>query len=179
VSRELRAFSATIPAGTLQSAPGLFDMSFPTRVVDEIQVFVPSGPNGTVGFAFANAGTKVIPYNQGGFIVANNEVIPIVLTHQVTSGSWQLVGYNNGAFDHTIFVRFYLSLPQDFGATVDEQLTLADLSTGGFSGGVAADLTAVEAQSQAEAAFLPPIAIPIPNSVGGIVARPPARFPGQ
>jgi hypothetical protein len=143
VARELRAFSATVPAGTPQSAPVTFDMSFPTRIVDNIAVFIPPGANGVVGFAIANAGIPIIPYNQPAFLVGNGEVVPIPLTDQITSGSWQLVAYNAGQYPHTLYVRFYLSLVVAGGTTMVELPSLSDLSSGfgdGGAGGVEAPI---------------------------------------
>lgn len=113
MSRELRAFSATIPAGTPLAAPVTRDLSFPSRVVDRIDIMVPPGNNGLVGFQIANAGIAVIPANLGGFLTANGETLIWPLEQQIDSGSWQLIGYNLGVYDHTLYVRFLLSLVQE------------------------------------------------------------------
>lgn len=110
MAREIRAFAATIPAGTPIAAPIKFDMSFPVRAVDGLEIIIPSGPNGFVGFAVTNSGQPVIPYNAGAFIVGNNEKIAWPLSDQITSGSWGLLGYNTGRYAHTIYVRFMLDL---------------------------------------------------------------------
>lgn len=111
MAREIRQFSATIPAGTLTAAPFTQDMSFPARVVDSVEIVVPSGENGFVGWRLENSGVPVIPYDSDEWIVASGENIAWPLDGYITSGSWQLTGYNTGTFDHTVYVRFLLSLP--------------------------------------------------------------------
>ncbi len=110
MAREIRQFTAVIPAGTLQSAPFRKDMSFPPRQVDTVEIRVPPGPSGLVGFALQNSGLTVIPYNSDEFIVTAADSITWALDGQITSGSWQLLGYNTGTNDHAVYVRFLLSL---------------------------------------------------------------------
>jgi hypothetical protein len=174
VATELRAYSATIPAGTLQAAPATFDMSFPTRQVDNITVFVPPGNNGTVGFWIANAGVPMIPYNPGGFLVGNNEVIPLPLTDQITSGSWQLIGFNLGQFPHTLYVRFYLSvIPLVAGAAGVPDL--AALSSDGGGAGLGGQVAPQTGPQPSVPGPVPVLTNPSP--VGGFVGPPPAPLP--
>lgn len=128
MAREVRAYAATIPAGTPASAPIVVDMSFPTRIVEELEILIPPGPNGLVGFRVANAGVPVIPYNVGGWIIANNETLHIPLEGQITSGSWQLVGYNTGVYDHTIYPRFLLAVAGGGAVALSAPTSAADLS---------------------------------------------------
>lgn len=115
MAREIRAFNVTIPAGTLQSAGFTSDLSFPARIVQQIDVLVPPGPRGEVGFAIGSAGRPVIPEQTGQFIVTDDEVIHWPLENYIDSGSWTFFGYNTGAFPHTIYVRFQLGLVQQPG----------------------------------------------------------------
>lgn len=107
---EIRSFQPTIPAGTAIATPFTFNMSFPPRVVDRIQVKVPSGPRGTVGFAIGSSGVAVIPFQANQWIVADNDDFDWPLDDFWDSGSWTFFGYNLGQFPHTIYVRFLLSL---------------------------------------------------------------------
>jgi len=102
-------------------------MSFPTRQVDRVDVLVPPGNNGQVGFQIANAGIPVIPYNTGAFLFANGELLAMPLIGAITSGSWQLIAYNTGQFDHKLFVRFYLTVIYSAGG-VDMAQTVSQLA---------------------------------------------------
>jgi hypothetical protein len=77
--------------------------------VDWIEVEVPDGPNGQVGFYLASSNQQVIPFRAGAtplWIVSNGRVFHWDLVGQATSGDWQLVAYNTGAFPHTLAVHF-------------------------------------------------------------------------
>ena len=110
MASEVRAFTLTIPAGTPSTAPIITDVSFPPRRVDGIEIIVPSGPSGLVGFAVLNSGVRVIPYQSDPWIITSGESINWPLERQIDSGSWQVAGYNTGVNQHQIFFRFLLSL---------------------------------------------------------------------
>lgn len=107
---EVRAFQVTIPHGTASSSPQTTDLSMPSRIVRSIRVRIPPGPRGNVGFAISVAGTAILPWNAGEWIIGDDEVIDWPLARQITSGAWQLMGYNDGIFDHTLYVQFLLDL---------------------------------------------------------------------
>lgn len=117
MAQEIRQFAVKIPAGTAISAGFKADMSFPPRVVTEIDVRVPPGPRGEVGFSIGSAGVAVIPYQSGQYIVTDDASIKWPLEGYIDSGSWTLFGYNTGSFDHTIYVTFLLATQQQAGAT--------------------------------------------------------------
>lgn len=107
MTTEIRDFTVTIPAGTLQSAGFTAPLSFPARIVTQINVRVPPGPRGEVGFAIGTGGLNVLPYGQGTFIVTDNEDLEYQLTDTIQSGAWQLLAYNTGAYDHTLRIYFF------------------------------------------------------------------------
>jgi hypothetical protein len=110
VSSEVRSYTLTIPAGTTQAAPASLDCTFPPRRVDTIEVIAPPGSNGAVGFYIANSNLRVIPFQSDAWLIVNNEKIVWQLDGYIDSGSWQVVGYNTGAQQHSLYFRFLLSL---------------------------------------------------------------------
>lgn len=128
MAREIRAYGLTVPAGTLATAPVSKDMSFPPREVDSVEIVIPPGPNGTVGFALQNSHVTVIPYGSDEWIISNNEIMTWPLDGYIDSGDWQLVAWNNGTFDHSIYVRFLLSLPTPPG-TIGTGVRIIDSDT--------------------------------------------------
>lgn len=110
MAAEIRQFTAVIPAGTPQAAPVRVPMTFPPRIVRQVEIRVPPGPSGLVGFALQNSGLTVIPYASDAFIVTAADAINWPLDGYITSGDWQLLGYNTGANDHAVYVRFLLDL---------------------------------------------------------------------
>ena len=107
---EIRQYSVTIPAGTQIEAPFRKDVSFPSRIVQQVEITVPPGPSGLMGFALQNSGVTIIPYGSDPFIVASDERMIWPLHGYVDSGSWQIQGYNLDLFPHTVYVRFLLGL---------------------------------------------------------------------
>lgn len=129
MAQEIRQFTAVIPAGTAKTAPVRVDMSFPPRQVDTVEIRVPPGPSGLVGFALQNSGVTIIPYQSDAFIVTAADYISWPLHGFVTSGSWQLLGYNTGTSDHAIYVRFLLSLPWSTPPGAPALIDSTDLSS--------------------------------------------------
>lgn len=117
MAEEIRRFGVTIPAGTAKSAGFTADLSFPARIVTEIEIRIPPGPRGEVGFAIGAAGTPVIPVQPGAYIVGNDEPISWPLEGFWDSGSWTFYGYNTGRYPHTLEVRFLVDLPQEKAAS--------------------------------------------------------------
>lgn len=107
---EIHVFQVTIPAGTLKGTPQKTTLTMPPREVNKVVIRVPPGPRGEVGFALGSSGVAVFPREAGTFVVTDDEVIPWDVESQWNSGSWQLFGYNTGSFDHTIEIRFHVSL---------------------------------------------------------------------
>lgn len=99
-------YACLIPAGTAEASPVTIDLVMPACQVVEIDIRVPPGPSGVMGFALGSAGQQVLPRGDGQWIVTDDEVIPWQLDALWDSGSWQLYGYNTGTYDHTVYVRF-------------------------------------------------------------------------
>ena len=138
------AFSVTIPAGTQQAAPLTHDLSFDAAVVSQVEVVVPPGPLGNVGWFIGAAGQQVIPRESGSWIVTDDEVVKWPVSGLHDSGSWQITAYNTGSHDHTLSVRF-LTVPvadagQGGGGTAP--IPTGDISNPGVdnTGGVGSSL---------------------------------------
>lgn len=124
---EIREFQVTVPAQTAQSAGFSVPITFPARVVDEIDIRVPPGPNGQMGFAIGTSGMPVIPAQLGSWIIANDQEIDWPLQGYWDSGSWEVFAYNLGNYPHTLYLTFLLSLVQS-QATSPAPIGAADLS---------------------------------------------------
>lgn len=111
MASEVYEFVVTVTAGTAKTATAKTPMGMPARVVERIEVRIPPGPRGEVGFQLGSGGLQIVPLNAGTFIVADDERLSFDLTDQLTSGAWQLIAYNTGVFDHTLYVRFFCSVP--------------------------------------------------------------------
>lgn len=146
---ELYVFDVTVPAGTAKAAPQVTDLAMPVRRVDQVTVRIPPGPGGEVGFQLAAADMQMIPVNTGAWVVADAEVIPWRFVNLIESGAWQMIAYNTGNYDHTLQVRFEVSLP--YGPAPSPVPAVPDL-TGMSSEVSAADVAALIAAEDAAGA---------------------------
>lgn len=106
MSDRVEWFSITIPANTLKASPQTFPCAFHEGEVTEVDVIVPPGPKGTVGFYVAAGGSQYIPRTSGSFVVADSVYIQWPLKHAINSGAWSVVAYNTDVISHTIEVSF-------------------------------------------------------------------------
>jgi hypothetical protein len=97
-------------AGTTVAAPLTTVLTMPPRIVREVRVRIPPGPRGQVGWYLASGGVQVVPWLKGTYIVADDETIDWPLEGQIESGAWQLVAYNTGSYDHTLYLTFLLDV---------------------------------------------------------------------
>lgn len=129
MAREVRRFPVTIPAGTASAAPITFGLTFPPRVVAEVEIVVPPGPRGEVGFQLAMSGFQVLPVETGQYFVTDDEVIHWPLEGQVDSGAWQVIAYNTGTYPHTLEFRFLVDLVSVATVATPAPISGADLSS--------------------------------------------------
>jgi hypothetical protein len=108
MATEIRSYDVTVPANTLPTAPLVQSFPMPPRIVDAIQIVVPPGPSGLVGFAVTASGLTVIPYASAQWIITAAENITWPLERQIDSGAWGVRAYNTGTNDHAIYFRFLL-----------------------------------------------------------------------
>lgn len=108
MATEIRAYTVTIPAGTLPTAPAQLDVSFPAMITDAIEWHQPRGAQGLVGWRITSGGAQVLPKNQGAFIITDGQQGTWALEDLHTSGKWEVTGYNTGTFPHSVNVRFHV-----------------------------------------------------------------------
>ena len=120
----VRQKTATIPAGTAKSSPVTIDVSIGDFEIESIDLEVPPGPAYQMGFYLALSGQQVIPYDAGQFIVWDDQSKNWPLVNQVTTGRWQIVGYNTGKYDHMVVVRFHVNSLGDRPTPPVPQITI-------------------------------------------------------
>ena len=107
---ELRVFTVTVATGTTKAAPQKTAITTPPRVVTKVEVMVPPGPRGCVGFQVAVSGNPLYPVNPTAWVVTDDDTVTITPQDAPTSGAWYLNAYNTGTYTHTLQVRLYLDL---------------------------------------------------------------------
>jgi len=131
MATEVYAFQVTIPVGTPIATPLRQAITIPVRKVDVLEVKIPPGPSGVMGFAITMRGINVMPLVAGTWIVTDNEEIRWPIDELPTSGDWQLSGYNTGDWPHTVFLRWLVGQPDAIpAATLLTSTTMQALSSG-------------------------------------------------
>lgn len=110
MAKEIRKFTATIPAGTAINAPVTVSLAFPIRVVRTVDWRIPPGAQGVVGWQLAMGGVQVVPAAGDKWVVDDGTAGTFYMDGYPDSGAWQLIGYNTGAYQHQVFLTFHLDL---------------------------------------------------------------------
>lgn len=106
MTTRVEVFQVVVPAGTLSAAPVTIATRFDDGIVDRLEILVPPGPNGLMGFRVNHGGGAVFPRETSKWIVADGEKIDWPMEEVHTAGDWAIVAYNTGIHDHTLYVRF-------------------------------------------------------------------------
>lgn len=106
MSRTLKLFTATVPAGTAKATPLTVPLAVGMATVDRIRWRVPPGPRGNLGWYLAMGGQQVLPSGSGLYVVADDEGDVWELAGLPDEGEWQVVGYNTGIYDHAVYLWF-------------------------------------------------------------------------
>lgn len=112
MAEEVRNFTATIPAHTPVASPVVVGIAFPPRIVASIDWRVPGGPLGLMGWRLTMGGIQVIPTAGDLWVIADGHSGVIRPSAELSSGAWQVTGYNTGANPHSVYLVFHLDLPQ-------------------------------------------------------------------
>lgn len=99
-------FEITVPLKTAKSAPLVENTRFAAGEVVKIEVVIPGGSAGLVGFAIASSKQPIIPLNAGAFIIGDAEPFTRDLEGYPNSGDWQVFAYNEDIYAHSLQVRF-------------------------------------------------------------------------
>lgn len=132
---EIQAFQVTTPIGVSADSPLTTSLTMPPRIVKAVEIVIPEGCNGALGFALGAAGQNIIPYNAGAWIVGSGETLRWDMDKQINSGAWQVQSWNVGKYPHTLYVRFLvnyvvaLELPPEIAPTPLPALTTMTVAT--------------------------------------------------
>ena len=66
-------------------------------------------PAGTMGFYLANNGVPWVPRTAGEWFIWDDHAETFVPTDYPNAAGWSIVGYNLGAYDHAVVVRFHVN----------------------------------------------------------------------
>lgn len=107
---EVHQFTVVIPANTPKATLAVVKMKLNLFDIESIDIEVPPGPSGLMGFYLALSGQQWIPWEMGEFLIWDDRAANWPLTEQPTSYGWEVHGYNLDVYDHSIVVRFHVNL---------------------------------------------------------------------
>lgn len=103
-------FTITVPANTPRSSLFVGAINLSNYEIESVDIEVPPGPQGLMGFYIARSGQQYIPYTAGEFIVWDDRADSWYLTDQPTGGGWQLVAYNlDAVHTHAVVTRWHVN----------------------------------------------------------------------
>jgi hypothetical protein len=111
VASRVLPFTVTIPAGTLSSAPFTQALALDNWEIESLDLEVPPGPAGLMGFQVLNNGVAWLPYGPNQWIVWDDTKETWDLTDQPNASGWAVTGYNGGVFNHSVILRFHVDPP--------------------------------------------------------------------
>ena len=106
MASRLEWFDVTVPAGTPIASPVTIPTSFPAGGVSKIQLHIPPGPAGTVGFQLWTGGGQFWPHTPGSWLILDNTSPEWVVDGMPNTGNWSVVAYNTDIYPHLIQVGF-------------------------------------------------------------------------
>lgn len=115
MTNRIEPFEVTTPAGTLKSAYLQTPLSFNRGRVERIEVFIPPGSSGLMGFRIAHSGQSVIPYTGDRWFVFEDDRLDWPVSNYPVGGAWELWSYNLDIYEHTIYLWFHVN---DLGSVI-------------------------------------------------------------
>lgn len=110
-------YRVTIPAGTPETAPATIPIDLDNWDIEALDLEVPPGSAGLMGFQVFNNGVAWVPYGDGEWLVWDDVKERYYLTDQPNASGWAVVGYNTGTYDHDVILRFHVNPPAAIATT--------------------------------------------------------------
>lgn len=108
MATRIEAPALVVPAGTPIATPVSAPLFANRAELQEIEVLVPPGPSGLVGFSFWHSSRQIIPAVDGTWIITDNETIRWPLNKYSVQPNWSIQAYNLDVYPHTLYVRVLL-----------------------------------------------------------------------
>lgn len=101
--------TATIDGGTTIDDPETVAITLDNWIVVQVDLEVPPGPAGLMGFYLSNNGNPWIPYVAGEYFIWDDHQQSFPVTDYPTGSGWEVTGYNTGSYSHDVFVTFHVN----------------------------------------------------------------------
>lgn len=102
-------FGFIAAAGNGSNAYSVGQCQFNPGIVTQVDVTIPTGADGIMGFQVWSGESPVVPFQQGSFLLRSGGTWSFPVGNQPASGSWQLAFYNTDYVGHGIWALFYVN----------------------------------------------------------------------
>jgi hypothetical protein len=109
VAERIEAPTVTVPAGTPISAPQTTNLSWLDGRLVRVEIVIPPGPSGFVGFQIGHSNQVIIPRNTSQFIVDDGKTLDWEIDNYPTGAKWFVRVYNTGLYVHTLYFRMHIN----------------------------------------------------------------------
>jgi len=109
MASRVETFDVLIPASTPIATPQNTPLVFNDGVVQRMEILIPPGPSGLVGFRVTHSGDVVIPYNRSNWVIADDDTLKWDLENYPTGSAWGLTAYNTDVYMHTLYIRIFVT----------------------------------------------------------------------
>lgn len=109
MAQRIIPFTVSTGAGITRDNPQITNLQFTSADVTQIDIMVPPGPSGFLGFHVDNGGGQYIPEGSNIWITPDDVYLSFPVESAPNNGNWQLVTYNNGNYSHTLYLFFHVN----------------------------------------------------------------------
>jgi hypothetical protein len=127
----------TTPANTPLASPQSTLWPLEDNYLKYVDVLVPPGPSGLLGFRLMWANQQVIPWGNDSWLITDNERVHVDCDFMMTITGLVIESYNTDIYAHTIYIRGLVQT-----ATVEQELAASEL-TGSIAVPASQDLTEI------------------------------------
>lgn len=128
VANRYYPYDVTLAPGSTPGAPVSTRAVFEDVILKRIDVRIPPGPRGAVGFYITLAGTPIVPWGlPPTYLIADDEPLGFDVNAEA-NGEIVVVGYNTGVYPHTLYFRFQ-GTPTSLAPAGITAVTIQDLNT--------------------------------------------------
>jgi hypothetical protein len=122
---QVQTFACTFQPGSTPTTPAHVNCQLGVFQVDWIELDVPGGNGGGMGFYLAASHQQYIPFVPGTFLIMDAATKHWDVVDMPNSGDWQVYGYNEGFWPHTVYVTFGLEVVANPYTTAGGSLPIA------------------------------------------------------
>jgi hypothetical protein len=114
----VEVYDVPVPANTAQAAAIETPTIWAAGELVSVDVRIPDGAAGLVGFRILYAHSQAIPTTPGAWIIGNDDLFQTDVMGQLNGGQWSILAYNLDRYPHSLHVRYFVADLSRLGGTL-------------------------------------------------------------